>query len=246
MKNIILAANWKMNGLLATNEALIKDLKGFYASSVQVVICPPYPYLAQVFSLLSTTNVKLGAQDVSEFVAGAYTGQVSSKQLKDLKCDYVIVGHSECRIWRNENDELIARKIKITLDHGMTPILCIGESANDRTCGLTFAVIQAQLDQIINLLGVERFSDIIIAYEPVWAIGTGLVATPTQVGEVHAFIKDYLHRPPRLKILYGGSVKADNAAQLLGLKDVDGALIGGASLNSDEFLKICDKAARIT
>ncbi len=245
MKNIILAANWKMNGSLANNENLINCFKDFKSDKAQIIIFPPYLYLSQISELLKNTNISFGAQDASEFESGAYTGQISVNQLKDVGCKYCIIGHSERRSLCQEDSDLVARKVKAVLSQNITPILCVGENKQEREETRAFEVVERQLAAVVNLLGIEKFSGIIIAYEPVWAIGTGLVATPEQAEEMHEFIRKFLNNIPNLKILYGGSVNANNAAQLLTQKNIDGALIGGASLKGEEFLKICEETARI-
>jgi len=242
----LVAANWKMNGSLGS----IGQLAGAISQGVsqetesEVVICPPFVYIAELAGLLEKTDIRLGAQNVSHLESGAYTGEVSPSMLKDFACDYVIVGHSERRMLYSENDVRVAEKFVAVQAQGMIPILCIGELLEERESNCTEEVIARQLDAVIELAGIMTFKEAVIAYEPVWAIGTGKTATPEQAQEVHEFIRLRLARHDHetaegVRILYGGSVKADNAKQLFELADIDGGLIGGASLVADDFLKIC-------
>ena len=242
----LIAANWKMNGTLAGIRPLVSEVRAGLAreTRAEVALCAPYPYLGEVGTLLKGSSIALGAQNLSEHENGAYTGEVSAAMLQDHGCGYVIVGHSERRSLYGETDALVARKFVRAVDAQLTPILCVGEQLAEREAGQTEDVIAAQLDRVIADAGMERFAGAVIAYEPVWAIGTGRTASPDQVQEAHAFIRLRLARnddaaASAVRILYGGSVKSDNAAALFALADVDGGLIGGASLNAAEFLKIC-------
>ena len=242
----LIAANWKMNGTLASIRPLVREVCAGLAPDTRadVALCAPHPYLGEVGALLKGTTIALGAQNLSEHEAGAYTGEVSATMLRDHGCRYVIVGHSERRSQYGETDARVARKFVRAVDAQLTPILCIGEQLAEREAGQTEDVIAAQLDRVIADAGMKRLAGAVIAYEPVWAIGTGRTASPEQVQEAHAFIRLRLARnddaaASAVRILYGGSVKSDNAAALFALADVDGGLIGGASLNAGEFLKIC-------
>lgn len=248
-RQILVAANWKMNGTLETIRPLIQSVKeGAQGISTEVAICPPSLYVPECAALLEDSEIKLGAQNVSQLEAGAYTGEVSASMLNDFECQYVIVGHSERRALYAENDVLVAEKFMAVQAKGMTPILCVGELLEERESNCTEEVIARQLDAVIELAGIEAFKNAVVAYEPVWAIGTGKTATPEQAEEVHEFIRLRLARhdnntADNVRILYGGSVKADNAEQLFKMANIDGGLIGGASLVAEDFLKIC-KAMR--
>jgi triosephosphate isomerase len=242
----LVAANWKMNGSLATIRPLLKSVRqGLSASDdPEVVVCVPYIYLQEVRALLDGSKIAVGAQNVSEHAAGAYTGEISAAMLTDYDCRYVIVGHSERRNLYHESDQLVAEKFIKVSAQGLVPILCIGEQLQEREAGVTEEVIARQLNAVISKAGIEMFVDAVIAYEPVWAIGTGRTATPEQAEEVHGFIRLQLARhadaiADRIRILYGGSVKADNARELFSRPDIDGGLIGGASLVAADFLAIC-------
>ena len=250
MRNRFVAGNWKMNGNLATNEALLQALVPALArvAGVKCAVCVPFTYLAQVQQLLSGSGVALGAQNLSPFDAGAYTGEVSAGMLVDFGCRYVIVGHSERRTLFGETSETVARKYAAALKAGLTPILCVGETLAERETRRTEAVVAAQLDAVLSHSGAQSFAHAVIAYEPVWAIGTGKTATPEPAQAVHAYIRTRLsaHAPAvaeSLQVVYGGSVKASNAAQLFGMPDIDGGLIGGASLDATEMATICRAAS---
>ena len=249
LRRPLVAANWKMNGTLATVRPLVQAVSaGVRDVTAEVAICPPFPYLEEVGRLAAGSPVALGAQDVSEHEAGAYTGDVSAAMLRDYNCRFVIVGHSERRTLHGESDVLVARKFRRAVESGLLPILCVGERLEEREDGRTDEVVARQLDAVVAEAGIAAFAGAVIAYEPVWAIGTGRTATPEQAQEVHAFIRLRLARhddqvADALRILYGGSVKASNAAELFAQADVDGGLIGGASLDANEFLAIC-RAAR--
>ena len=239
----LVAGNWKMNGDLQLLMQVEEIFEQATLDNVDVLVCPPYPYLSSFTSEAFFT----GAQDLSEHASGAHTGEVSGSMLSAVGCDYVIVGHSERRADQHESNGLIADKVASALEHGLTPVLCVGEPEAVRDAGDLFEFIASQLDAVISKTGIDAFSDIVIAYEPVWAIGTGKTATPEQAQEVHAFIRDHIKAlnaelAATIKILYGGSVKADNAAELFSQPDVDGGLIGGASLNPQDFLSICQAA----
>jgi triosephosphate isomerase len=249
MRAKLVAGNWKMFGSLAENAPLLAAVaSGARAlGSVQVAVCVPYPYLAQVQQALTGGPVAWGAQNVSEFAKGAYTGEVSGAMLRDFGCRYAIVGHSERRTIYREDSDTVARKYKAALDTGLTPILCVGETLAEREGNVTEQVVAAQLDAVTNVVGAEGLQRGVLAYEPVWAIGTGRVATPDQAQAVHAFIRQRVHAldagvASGLLILYGGSVKAANAASLFTMADIDGGLIGGASLVAQDFLGICEAA----
>ena len=251
MRRPIVAGNWKMHGSRTETARLIEELlaRAPAAPAADCVICPPYVYLQEAGRLLRDSAFSLGAQDVCADTQGAFTGEVSAAMLKDVGCDYVIVGHSERRLMYRESDQLVARKFSAAHGKGLIPILCVGEQLADREAGRCHEVIARQLDVVLELCGAGALEHGVIAYEPVWAIGTGRNATPEQAQEVHAFIRARVAgRDARIaaatRILYGGSVKAGNAAELFAMPDVDGGLIGGASLKADEFLAIL-AAARI-
>jgi triosephosphate isomerase (TIM) len=249
MRGKLVAGNWKMNGSLASGQALLKAVLPPLAGlgRARYAVCPPFPHLASLAPVLRGSNVSLGAQDLCQFEDGAYTGGVSGAMLADCGCRYVIVGHSERRSVFGESDETVALKHAQALKHGLMPILCVGEQLAEREAGVTESVVTRQLDAVVRHGGLEALGRGVIAYEPVWAIGTGKTATPQQAQEVHAFIRGRIAGSDRrlaeeLLILYGGSVKAGNAAQLFAMTDVDGGLIGGASLVPDEFVAICRAA----
>lgn len=233
--------NWKMHGNLSWNESLLSELKRAADPVGELGVCVPFPYLAQVQKLLSGTSIAWGAQDVSEYHSGAYTGQVSAEMLQEFGCRYVIVGHSERRHGLGETDLMIARKCKQVLEHRMIPILCVGETLSERQSGMTNQIVLRQLQAVLDTVG-EMTQKLVIAYEPVWAIGTGQTATPAQAQEVHALIRTRLRTASAatVPLLYGGSVKPDNAAQLFAQPDIDGGLIGGASLKAEDFLAIAN------
>ncbi|WP_051532421.1 triose-phosphate isomerase [Brackiella oedipodis] len=237
----LVVGNWKMHGSLQSNQALLEDLQAHYidAGQTEVVVCVPYPYLAQAQQLLHHTQITWGAQDLSVHSSGAYTSEVSASMLKDFACRWVIVGHSEVRQYRHDSDELVAQKAAVALDHSLTPIVCVGESEAQRQAGQTLEVIAEQL-QVLLALGADRVQQMVIAYEPIWAIGTGQTATPEQAQAVHAMIRERLaqHHIHNVRLLYGGSVNASNAAALFNMPDIDGALVGGASLKAEEFAAI--------
>jgi len=245
MRRKLVAGNWKMHGSLAENEALLSGiLAGMGNVKAGVAVCVPYPYLAQVQAKLAGSAIAWGAQNMSQHARGAYTGEVSAAMLKDFGCTYVIVGHSERRALYGESDEVVAEKFAAAQTAGLTPILCVGETLDERESGITEAVVGRQLDAVIAKSGVAALARAVVAYEPVWAIGTGKTATPEQAQAVHAFIRGKVRAldavvADGLIIQYGGSMKPNNAADLLSQPDIDGGLIGGASLNAEEFLAIC-------
>ncbi len=246
MRKILVAGNWKLNGSLAETETLIGGvLAGMdKVAAADVAICPPFPYLAQAQTLLAGSAVKLGSQDVSDQEGGAFTGEVSAQMLSEFGCHYAIVGHSERRSLFGEGDDFTARKYAAAQKAGLIPILCVGELLEEREQGVTEDVVARQLDAVLNSSGAASLANAVIAYEPVWAIGTGMTATPDQAQAVHEFIRGRIAAQDavvaeKVQILYGGSVKAGNAAELFGKTDIDGGLIGGASLKAEDFLGIC-------
>ncbi len=245
MRRKMVAGNWKMHGSLAANKVLLDALVAAPAPVCDVVVCVPGPYLAQAQGLLAGTAINLGAQDCSAHEQGPYTGEVSANMLRDFACGHVIVGHSERRASFCEDDSTVAIKAQRALDAGMTPIVCVGETLEQREHGQTEAVVGTQLDAVFMLLG-QRIHQIVLAYEPVWAIGTGRTASPMQAQQVHAFIRQRAIRHHSnavgIRLLYGGSVKPDNAAELFAQPDIDGGLIGGASLKAADFLAVVDAA----
>lgn len=249
MRGKLVVGNWKMNGNMQQNQQLldvivpeVKILKG-----VTSAVCVPYPYLAMVQKVLQSSGVKWGAQNVSHYDLGAYTGEVAAEMLVDFSCYFAIVGHSERRALFGEDNQTVALKFKKAQSVGLVPILCVGETLAQREIGETERVIAEQLDSVINLVGIDAVAKAVIAYEPVWAIGTGKTATPEQAQSVHAFIRNRLashnsELASKIQILYGGSVKSNNAADLFAMADIDGGLIGGASLIASEFISICKAA----
>lgn len=241
-KKKLIAGNWKMNGSLAANEALLKALiAGLGDAGCDVAVAVPTPYLAQVQALTAGTAIVVAAQDVSRHESGAYTGEVSVAMLKDFAVRYVLVGHSERRQYHAETDVVVAEKAQRALAEGVTPIVCVGETLAEREAGQTEAVVKRQLAAVIHLNG-HCISEIVVAYEPVWAIGTGRTASPEQAQAVHAVLRAQLsaasEHADRILLLYGGSMNAANAAQLLAQPDIDGGLVGGASLKVPDFLQI--------
>jgi triosephosphate isomerase len=249
MRRPFIAGNWKMHGSRAENAELIEGLLlGLPAqTTVDIAVCPPSVYLWEVGRLLKSSNVALGAQSVCAETLGAFTGETSAAMLKDIGCTYVIVGHSERRAIYREDDSLVARKFLAAQAHGLIPILCVGETSDEREKGQTTQVVSRQLKAVLEVAGAGALRQAVVAYEPVWAIGTGKNATPAQAQEVHAHIRAEVaardaNIAAGLRVLYGGSVKATNAKEIFAMADVDGGLIGGASLKADEFLKICAAA----
>jgi triosephosphate isomerase len=247
MKKKLIAGNWKMNGSFAANEALIKSLlAGLQTPACQVALCVPTCYLAQCRALLFESSIDLGAQDLSGHEVGAFTGEISSVMLQEFAVRYVLVGHSERRQYHFETDALVALKAQRALASGITPIVCVGETLAEREAGKTDEVVRRQLAAVIHANG-HCISEIVVAYEPVWAIGTGKTASTEQAQQVHAVLRAQLKaaspQAERIHILYGGSMNAANAAQLLAQPDIDGGLVGGASLKAPDFLSIIASAA---
>jgi triosephosphate isomerase len=246
MKTKLIAGNWKMNGSIGANDALLRAIiAGMPAEGCAVAVCVPAPYFAQLQVLRQGSALELGAQDVSQHEQGAYTGEVSAAMLKEFGVRYAIVGHSERRQFHGESDAIVADKAKAALAHGITPIVCVGESLTEREAGKTEEVVKRQLAAVIHTNG-HCISEIAVAYEPVWAIGTGKTATPQQAQQVHAVLRAQLTaatgHSERVHILYGGSMNAAKAASLLAQDDIDGGLIGGASLKAGDFLQIISAA----
>lgn len=242
MRQQLVAGNWKMHGSLAGNAALLGEiLASREVARCEVAVCVPFPYLAQAQQLLQSSAIALGAQDCSVHLSGAHTGEVAAAMLREFGCRYVIVGHSERRADHHETDVQVAAKAQRVIEAGMTPIVCVGETLQQREAGETSAVVLRQLQAVTHLLGAQT-QHIVVAYEPVWAIGTGRTATPEQAQEVHALLRAHLREVSNaagdVRILYGGSVKPDNAAVLFAQPDIDGGLIGGASLKAADFLAI--------
>lgn len=251
MRQKLVAGNWKMHGGLKTNQQLLQDVVAGVAGlrDVAVAVCVPFPYLAQTQAVLSGTPVAWGAQNLSEQAQGAFTGEVSASMLQDFACRYVLVGHSERRAIYGETDSLVAEKFAAALASGLRPVLCVGETLEQRDAGKTLEIVFAQIDAVLARVGVAAFSGAVVAYEPVWAIGTGRTATSAQAQEVHAAIRAKLAKldagvAEGLQILYGGSVKPGNAVELFSMPDIDGGLIGGASLVASDFLVICAAAEK--
>ncbi|MGH8130411.1 MAG: triose-phosphate isomerase [Steroidobacteraceae bacterium] len=247
----LVAGNWKMHGNRAEAARIVGELltRGAGAGQAEVIVCPSFVHLAGVRRQLDGSRIGLGAQDVCAEEAGAHTGEISAAMLADLGCRYVIVGHSERRALYGEDDELVARKFVAAGRHALTPILCVGESLAERERDDTETVVLRQLDAVLAVAGISAFASAVVAYEPVWAIGTGRTATPAQAQEVHALIRGRIEEKDdtistSLRVLYGGSVKAASASELFAMPDVDGGLIGGASLKADEFGSICAAAER--
>ena len=245
MRTKLIVGNWKMHGSCAFNQRLLQDVLLGLGSlgDAALAVCVPFPYLAQAQSVLAATPIFWGAQNVSEHALGAYTGEVSAAMLRDFGCRYVILGHSERRAYFGESDAQVAAKFLAAQAEGLRPIVCIGETLDQRDRGETLSVLNAQLDAVIERVGVSALSSAVLAYEPVWAIGTGRTATPEQAQEVHAVLRARIAEfdtavAESVQILYGGSVKPQNAAALLAMPDIDGGLIGGASLLAEDFLAI--------
>ena len=242
MRRMMVAGNWKMQGTRASVAELIDGLRGLaLPSDVDVAVFPPELFIDRVISGLEGAAISIGAQNVAvESKQGALTGEISSEQLVDAGCKFVLVGHSERRLILGESDEVLNCKFAAAQAFGLTPVLCIGETLEQREAGQTLEVVGAQLDAVIGAFGIDAFVNAVIAYEPVWAIGTGLTASPQQAQDVHAAIRAQLAQQNSevaqgVRLLYGGSVKAANAVELFSMPDIDGGLIGGASLNADEF-----------
>ncbi len=244
MRQPLVVGNWKMNGTRASATALAQSIiAGLGDNSANIAICAPFVYLPSLSELTQGTKLGLGAQNVADKASGAYTGEVSASMLKEFGCQYVLVGHSERRTYYGDTDQSVAERFCQAQTQQLIPILCIGETLEQREADQTFAVVEQQLDAVIDLAGINALSTAVIAYEPVWAIGTGKTATDQQAQEVHQHIRQYIAAKDatiaeKTQILYGGSAKPDNAKGLFAMPDIDGGLIGGASLDADSFLKI--------
>ena len=250
MRRPLIMGNWKMNGSLLANESLLTGLAEQVASlsGVDIAVCPSFIYLPQALEFTANTAIKVGAQNLSDQDKGAFTGEVSGAMIRDLGCAYVLTGHSERRSLYGETSQLVAEKTLKALELGLIPVLCIGETLEERQSGQMNAVLEEQVNAVIHLCGADTFAQIVIAYEPVWAIGTGETATPQQAQDAHAFVRSLIAKhnteiAERVTILYGGSMNDKNAAELLAMPDVEGGLVGGASLKADSFATICRAAA---
>ena len=246
MRRKMVAGNWKMHGNLLENKPLLNEivtnLNGL--QEVSFLVCVPYLYLPSVQDILRNTNIAWGAQNVSQYEKGPYTGEISALMLNDFECGYVIVGHSERRTLFGEDNRTVSEKYQAAQRAGITPILCVGETLEQREAGTTEQVIEEQIASVIKLAGIKSLANAIIAYEPLWAIGTGRTASPEQAQDIHSFIREGLAKQDAniakdLTILYGGSVKSNNASELFDMPDIDGGLIGGASLIAADFVAIC-------
>ncbi len=257
MRTPLVAGNWKMHGSLTSIQELLGGIIGGLGDPgnengpetvPEIVVFPPFPYLQNVSELLAGTRVSWGGQDLSEYPSGAHTGEVAAGMLKDFGCSHVLVGHSERRALYGDTDARVAAKFQAAVGAGLIPVLCVGETLTEREQGITEDVVGRQLDAVLDVAGIEGFGRAVVAYEPVWAIGTGLTATPEQAQAVHAWIRGKLEATDAtiascLRVLYGGSVNASNAAELFSMTDIDGGLVGGASLQAEEFLEIYEAAA---
>ncbi|RXK33858.1 triose-phosphate isomerase [Arsenophonus endosymbiont of Bemisia tabaci Asia II 3] len=249
MRHILVMGNWKLNGSTKMVEELIGNLRNELnnVTGCGVAIAPPALYLAQAKQALTGSKIALGAQDVDVNLSGAFTGDTSAEMLKDIGAKYIIIGHSERRTYHQESDEFIARKFAVLKSQGLTPVFCIGESEEENSAGKTEQICARQIDAVLNSLSASAFENSVIAYEPIWAIGTGKSATPAQAQAVHKFIRDHIAKQDpaiaeQVIIQYGGSVNASNAAELFSQLDIDGALVGGASLKADAFATIVNAA----
>jgi len=244
MRQTLIMGNWKMNGTRAESQALAKAIvAGLDAGDQGIAVCVPFVYLSDVLSIIESTPVALGAQNVADQEKGAYTGEISATMLKDCGCTYALVGHSERRTYYGDTDASVAARFCQAQKQGVTPVLCIGETLEEREQDKTFSVIDQQLGVVIEAAGVDALANAVIAYEPVWVIGTGKTATAEQAQEVHQYIREGLAKQnvdvaKNVQILYGGSMKPENAGELLSMNDIDGGLIGGASLDAESFLSI--------
>lgn len=245
MRRTLIAGNWKMNGSLKSITELMNGIKAGLAdvTNADMVVCPPAVYLLRVSGLIDNDNIGLGSQNICDQASGAYTGELAPAMLKEAGCQYAIIGHSERRSLYGESDDLIAKRFAMAVESEITPILCIGETLEERESSVTEEVVSRQLNAVIDTQGIEALAKCVIAYEPVWAIGTGKTATPEQAQAVHAFIRNKLASlnadvAEKVQILYGGSMNAANAQELLSQSDIDGGLIGGASLKAEDFLAI--------
>ncbi len=243
MRTTLIVGNWKMNGTMQSVIELIESIVAGKVINAQLAVCPPAVYLMKVGGMLDGSDIALGGQNVCDQESGAYTGEIAASMLKECGCQYAIVGHSERRALYHESDELVARRFAMALKSGITPILCVGETLEQRDSGETEAVVSRQLDAVIDSQGISAIAKSVIAYEPVWAIGTGKVATPEQAQAVHKYLRDKLASldatiAEQVHLLYGGSMNASNAGELLSQPDIDGGLIGGASLKAADFIAI--------
>ena len=244
MRRSLVVGNWKMNGTLASAELLVKGIiAGLGEDNADIAVCVPYVHLPKASELVKNTLLALGAQNVADKSSGAFTGEISAAMLSEFNCKYALVGHSERRSYYGDTNESVAARFCQAQEQNIIPVLCVGETLEQREQDQTFSVIDAQLDAVINLAGIAAFSAAVIAYEPVWAIGTGKTATDDQAQEVHRYIRQYIAAKDqaiadKIQILYGGSAKPDNAKGLFAMPDIDGGLIGGASLDAESFLKI--------
>lgn len=250
MRKPLVAGNWKLNGNRGGNAELVGEIVARVGAldGIDVMVCPPFVYLDQVRRLLEGSAVLLGAQNLAIDKAGAFTGEVSGTMLLDVGCSMVIVGHSERRARYGETDEIVAKKYEAAIEQGIAPVLCVGETLDERESGTTMTVIERQIKAVVEAAGIAGVAAGAVAYEPVWAIGTGRTASPEQAQEVHAHIRSIIAAASAkiardLRILYGGSVKGSNASALFAMGDIDGGLIGGASLDAADFAKICEAAA---
>jgi len=249
MRKPLVAGNWKLNGSRESNKALVKGLVdgSNQVANAEILVFPSFVYIAEVAAQLEGSNIAYGGQDVAKEEVGAYTGEVSAGMLRDIGCTYAIVGHSERRALFGDTDKIVAEKFSAAQHGGVIPVLCVGELLEERETGQTEAVVEKQLQAVVDLVGIAALENSVIAYEPVWAIGTGKTASPQEAQSVHAFIRSWLSKEDaavadKVRILYGGSVKAANAKELFSQADIDGGLIGGASLAADEFISICQAA----
>jgi triosephosphate isomerase (TIM) len=244
MRRSLIIGNWKMNGNRASSEALAKGIiAGLGDDVADIAVCVPYVHISDIGQVVKGTRLALGAQNVADKSSGAFTGEVSATMLKEYGCKYALVGHSERRSYYGDSDQSVAERFCQAQEQGIIPVLCIGETLNEREQNKTFDVVTAQLDAVVSKAGIAAFNNAVLAYEPVWAIGTGLTATDEQAQEVHHFIRQYLADKDqsvsaKIQILYGGSAKPENAKGLFAMPDIDGGLIGGASLDAESFLKI--------
>ncbi len=243
MRTTLIAGNWKMNGSLKSVIELVESIVAGEVKNAQLAIFPPAVYLMKIGGMLDGSEIALGAQNVCDQASGAYTGEIAASMLKECGCQYVIVGHSERRALYQESDKLVAGRFAMAQNAGITPVLCVGETLQERESGDTKAVVSRQLDAVIDSQGIEAIAHCVIAYEPVWAIGTGKVATPEQAQVVHQYLRDKLAAlnaevAEQVQILYGGSMNSSNAGELLSQPDIDGGLIGGASLKAADFISI--------
>lgn len=245
MRQTLVAGNWKMNGSLESIKSLLDGIKAGAGevTSAEMAVCCPAVYIDTVSSQLEGTSIAFGGQDISTHESGAYTGEIAGSMWNDFNCKYVIIGHSERRTYHNESDELVAEKFEVARKAGLIPLFCIGETLEEREGGITEEVVARQVNAVIDRVGVDKLGEGVIAYEPVWAIGTGVTATPEQAQETHAYIRSMIAEKSqavadKIQILYGGSMNAGNASELLACADIDGGLIGGASLKPADFLAI--------